>query len=297
MTILITGGSGFIGRGLVKLLSEKSISVKVVDLNPFPDPDIETIVGDLRDPEVVKKSVNKVEGIIHLAALTSVLESIKNPFEVYRTNLETTALLLEAGRKQGIKNFLLASTNAVIGNKTNNKFNESSSLDPLTPYGGTKAASEMLLSCYSSSYDIVTSAIRMTNIYGTGMQHKDSFIPRLMKAAIKKTKVEIFGDGEQLRDYLYLTDAVFAFYLALKENIPGPLTIGYGESISVNTLYSLVCEVIGMQIPAHRVEKKSGEMRAVEVDISRALSLGFKPSVSIKEGLIKTWKDLSTSAL
>lgn len=297
MTILITGGSGFIGQGLVKFLLEKSIPVKVVDLNPFPNPDIETIVGDLRDNEVVKKAVHKVEGVIHLAALTSVLESIKNPFDVYRTNLETTSLLLEAGRRQEIQNFILASTNAVVGNKLNTKINENSSLNPLTPYGGTKAASEMLLSAYASSYGMITSSIRMTNIYGTGMQHKDSFIPRLMKAVINKSGVEIFGDGEQLRDYLYLTDTVYAFYLALKENISGPLTTGYGESISVNALYDLVCETTGTQIPVKRVEAKSGEMRAVEVDISRARSFGFKPLVSIREGLAKTWQDLSSSVL
>ena len=111
------------------------------------------------------------------------LKSLDEPVDTYETNVGITANLLELARTRGVGSFLLASTNAVVGDVGRAVITEQSPLRPLTPYGATKAAGEMLLSSYSACYGIAGCALRFSNVYGPGMQHKDSFVPRLMRAA------------------------------------------------------------------------------------------------------------------
>ncbi len=186
MRVLVTGGSGFIGRNLVNQLLAHDHDVSVVDLVPFPG-EVPCVVGDLRDPEVVAQAVGEgVDGVIHLAALTSVLKSINEPDAVYRTNVLATELLLERCREVGVPRFVLASTNAVVGDVGTSLINEDTPLHPLTPYGATKAAGEMLLAAYAASYGLSAVSLRFTNVYGVGMQAKDSIVARMMRAALER---------------------------------------------------------------------------------------------------------------
>lgn len=181
--VLVTGGSGFIGRHVVALLQETGHQVTVADLNDFPDSSVQTVTGDLCEHEVREDAVAQgVDAILHLAAATSVLGSIERPDQVHRTNVEMTASLLELARQRGVGTFVLASTNAVVGDVGHSTITENLPLAPLTPYGGTKAAAEMLLSGYAGAYGLRTPAVRLTNVYGPGMAHKDSFVPRLLRA-------------------------------------------------------------------------------------------------------------------
>src|SRR5260370_28678583 len=120
---------------------------------------------------------------MHLAAVTSVLRSIQDPVETYRTNVAVTATLHDRARNRGVAAFLLASTNAVVGNVGRKVITEQTPARPLTPYGGTKAAAEMLLSYYSASYGVAGCALPFSQFYGPGMGEKDSFFPPLMPAA------------------------------------------------------------------------------------------------------------------
>jgi UDP-glucose 4-epimerase len=234
--------------------------------------------------------------VIHLAAITSVLQSVDDPDGVFRTNVLATEFLLESCRRLGVRRFVFASTNAVAGNVGASVINETIPLLPLTPYGATKAASEMLLSAYAASYGIITVALRFTNVYGIGMQMKDSVIARLMRAALTGGGIEIYGDGEQQRDYLFVTDAVAALMLGLELEAPNVLTIGSSESVSMNTLHRLACVATGVEIGATHIPGKPGEMPAVIVDTSRAASLGFTPDYDVAAGLAATWKDFTAAA-
>jgi len=173
--VLVTGGSGFVGRSVVAELQRLGVDVVVADLDPFPGEGVTLVQGDLRDPAVRDRAVTPdLTGIVHLAAITSVLRSAEQPQETFANNVELTQGLLELARQRDTGPFVLASTNAVVGNVGTSTITEQSPLRPLTPYGATKAACEMLLSGYAGAYGMTTCALRFTNIYGPGMAAKDS---------------------------------------------------------------------------------------------------------------------------
>ncbi|HVC26238.1 MAG TPA: NAD-dependent epimerase/dehydratase family protein [Acidimicrobiales bacterium] len=294
MRILVTGGSGFIGRHVVSMLRARGDEVRVVDLRPFPDAEVQCIVGDLRNRSVAEAAVVAgLDAVVHLAAITSVLQSVNEPDAVFHTNVVATEYLLEQCRQLDVPRVVFASTNAVAGDVGRSIIDESLVLHPLTPYGATKAAAEMLLGAYSSSYAMTCVSLRFTNVYGAGMQTKDSVIARLMRAALASGGIQVYGDGEQLRDYVYVTDAAAAIEHGLGMGRPDVLTIGAGESVSMNELHRLTCDVTGVEIAKEHVAGKPGEMPAVIVDISKAAASGWRPAYSVRDGVAATWADFS----
>ena len=297
MHVLVTGGAGFIGSHLVARLVARGDTVRVVDLRPCHAEGVEVVQGDLRERSVVEEVVTGgLDAVVHLAAITSVLQSVNDPMGVFLTNVVATEHLLERCREVGVDRFVLASSNAVVGDVGRRTIDETIAPRPLTAYGATKAAGEMLLSAYGASYGLVTVSLRFTNIFGAGMQAKDSVVARMMRAALLGGGIDIYGDGEQLRDYLYVTDAVAAVELGLSLPASDVLTIGAGESVSMNQLYALACEVTGVAIGARHVPAKPGEMPAVVVDTTRAKAAGFGPRYSLRDGLAATWEDFRASA-
>jgi UDP-glucose 4-epimerase len=264
----------------------------VVDHHRHPDPDVACVTGDVADEDVVAEALAPgTDAVVHLAAMTSVLESMKYPEAVFRSNVVGTANLLERARTIGAERFVFISSNAVVGDVGTATISETSPLRPLTPYGGTKAAGEMLMSVYGSSYEMVAVVLRYTNIYGVGMQRKDSVVARLMRAALRGTPITIYGDGEQLRDYLYVADASAAVSLALGLERPDLFTIGYGASVSMNELHRVAVEVTGVEIAAERVPARPGEMPAVIVDTAHARGAGLVPGFDIRQGIAAAWED------
>ena len=291
--VLVTGGAGFVGRRLVRALRDRGAVVTVVDRSPFPDADVTSVVGELADPTTLRAAVGDgVGGIVHLAAVTSVLRSVEDPAGVYESNVAVTAALLELARTGGVERFLLASTNAVVGDAGAATISEDSPLRPLTPYGATKAACELLLSGYAGSYGMAACALRLTNVYGPGMSHKDSFVPRLMRAARSGARVQVYGDGTQRRDLVHVDDVVQGFLLAFQRRCTGSLIIGSGRSVTVLELLDHARRVTGQPLPVEHVPAKAGEMPAVVVDIGRARALGYEPAVALEDGLKTVWADL-----
>ncbi|MDA0633676.1 NAD-dependent epimerase/dehydratase family protein [Nonomuraea sp. MCN248] len=294
--VLVTGGSGFIGRRLVAALLGEGAEVTVADLHPHPDPGVTSVVGDLRDPGVRERAVTAgLDAVVHLAAVTSVLRSVEDPAGTYATNVEATAGLLELARERAVPRFLLASTNAVTGDVGGARITESLAPRPLTPYGATKAAAEMLLSAYSGVYGMRTVALRFANVYGPGMLRKDSFVPRLMRAAAEGRGVQVYGDGGQLRDYVHVDDVVQAVLLAWRVDHDGPLIVGSGVSVSVNELIDAARKVTGAPIPVERVPAKQGEMPAVVLDVSAARAIGYRPRHDVTSGMATVWPDFAPS--
>jgi UDP-glucose 4-epimerase len=290
--VLVTGGAGFIGRRLVKALLRTGAEVSVADLREPTEPGVRPVVGDLRDPSVVARAVSPgTDAIFHLAAITSVLKSLDDPAGTYATNVAATASLLEMARTHGVKSFLLASTNAVVGDVGRSVITEQSPLRPLTPYGATKAAGEMLVNCYSAAYGVTGCSLRFSNVYGPGMQEKDSFVPRLMRAARDGRGVQIYGDGTQVRDLIHVDDIVAALLLAWRTGHTGPVIVGAGESVTVNDIVAAARAVTGAPIPAENIPPKPGEMPAVIVDISAARAIGYQPTHDLKSGIATVWPE------
>jgi UDP-glucose 4-epimerase len=294
--ILVTGGSGFIGRHVVSELTSAGADVRVIDLTPHPDLEVEIVLGDLADPGVREAALEGgVEGVVHLAAVTSVLRSLEHPELTYKTNVAATHGLLEGARQAGARALVFASTNAVTGPMESPTITEAARLRPLTPYGATKAAGEMLMSAYSASYGVRCCAVRLTNVYGPGMQAKDSIVARLMRAIRLGAEFEIYGDGRQVRDYVHVSDVIQAMRLGLEnEAWEGPLVIGAGTSLSVLDVVDAVRRVTGAELPVRHGAARAGEMPAVIVDPSRARAAGWSPRYSFEEGLAGVWEEWST---
>ncbi|MGP4022602.1 NAD-dependent epimerase/dehydratase family protein [Actinomadura sp. 3N407] len=292
--VLVTGGAGFIGGRLVTALLDAGAEVVVADQRPHPDPAVRSVVGDLCDPEVRRAAVSEgLDGMVHLAAVTSVLQSVKDPAGVYRLNVDATADLLELCREREVPRVVFASTNAVTGDVGGTPISERMPLRPLTPYGATKAAAEMLLSAYTGVYGMRTCAVRFANVYGPGMRHKDSFVPRLMRAAASDGGVQVYGDGTQLRDYVHVDDVAQAVLLAWRTAHTGPLVVGSGSSTSVNDLIETARTVTGAPIPVEYTPAKAGEMPAVVLDISEARALGYEPRHDLSSGMATVWPDFA----
>lgn len=292
--VLVTGGAGFIGRRVVRALQAEGHEVTVADLRAFPDDElgVESVVGDLCEAGTIGQAVRPgTDVIIHLAALTSVLKSVEDPVSTYRLNVDATARLLEAARENEVGTFLLASTNAVAGNVSGAVMNERVPLRPLVPYGATKAAAEMILSAYTNAYGIRGVALRFSNVYGPGMEAKDSFIPRLMRAARDGEGVQVRGDGSMIRDVVHVDDVVQGLFIAWNAGHTGPLILGSGESVMVNQMVETARRVTGRPIPVEHVPVPSGEMPAVVLDISAIRAFGYRPKYDLERGMATVWPD------
>ena len=295
--VLVTGGAGFIGRRVVRALLDADHEVTIIDRHAFPEDRVRSIVGDLCDPATIAQATDQgTDLVIHLAAVTSVLRSMEDPVATYQLNVEATFNLLEQSRQSGVKTFLLASTNAVTGDVGTATITEQHPLRPLTPYGATKAAGEMLLSSFVGSYGMTGAALRFSNVYGPGMEAKDSFIPRLMRAARDGKGVQIYGDGRQLRDLVHVDDIVAGIFTAWRAGHNGPLIVGSGESVTVNDILDAARAVTGAEIPAEHIPAKPGEMPAVIIDISAARALGYEPRYDLKAGIATVWPEFSETA-
>lgn len=294
--VLVTGASGFIGRAVVAALRERDVPVTAVDREPPDaswDAGVHVVTGDLADQETcVAAFETRPTAVVHLAALTSVLRSVDAPMQTFAQNVTITQVLLELSRGSGVDRFVLASTNAVVGDVGTSTITANLPLRPLTPYGATKAACEMLLSAYSGSYGMATAALRFTNVYGPGMSHKDSFVPRMMRAALSGTGVRVYGDGRQRRDLVFIGDVVSGILLALDSRYDGRAIIGSGRSVSVLEMIETVRAVTGCPMPAEHIDAPAGEMPAVVVDITN--DLGYHPTVSLEDGLARTWRYFTT---
>src|SRR6266568_4114414 len=292
--VLVTGGAGFIGRRVVRALLAEGHDVTVTDLRAFPDTEVRSVVGDLCEPDAPARAVRPgTDVIIHLAAVTSVLASVQDPVSTHRLNVDATARLLEVARENEVGTFLLASTNAVIGGGSapGEVITERSVLRPLTPYGATKAAAEMLLGSYANCYGITGAALRFSNVYGPGMTEKDSFIPRLMRAARNGEGVKVRGDGTMLRDVVHVDDIVQGTLAAWRSGHSGPLILGAGRSVTVNEMVTIARQVTGAPIPVETVPVPRGEMPAVVLDISAARAIGYQPAHTLETGMATVWPD------
>lgn len=297
---VVTGGSGFIGSHLVTSLIEAGTEVIVIDRNTPTVAGVSRFIrGEIQDPTVWRTLLlerSDVPGaLFHLAARTSVLQSIQDPHDVFLSNIVGFEQALEYCRKAGVPHVTFASTNAVVGDAFEGTISESLPLGPLTPYGATKAAGEMLAYAYSAAYGLSVSSVRLTNVYGPVMWKKDSIVPRLFRHALGLNDMMIYGDGSQFRDFVYVSDVVNAFLELTRQRYSGPVSFGSGVSVSVNQLIEKVREISGVdRLPRHGAPQK-GEMRGVNVSLDLAASLGLSAEVPLEVGLERAWADFLSS--
>ena len=304
MKVLITGGCGFIGTNLIKCLDEKGYSLRVIDnlsagnkqyLEKLLDKAPEFILDDIRNEQVVNKAVADVDAIVHLAAHTSVVESLENPREDWDINVNGTLNLLEACRQQGAERFIFASSNAVLGEQPP-PIDESKMPQPLSPYGASKLAGEALCSTYYHSFGLKTVSLRFANCYGPYSNHKSIVTALFMRQAKEGKTLVIYGDGNQTRDFIHVDDICQAIYLSLtaqNQTCGEVFQIASGTETSINQLVELISEMTEKKLQIVHEPERKGEIRRNYSDISKARAvLGFEPRVRLKKGLHDLWPSI-----
>lgn len=314
MRLLITGGCGFIGANLCEyLLSKGGFELRVLDnlstgrqeyleqVQRRTGGKVELIRGDVRDREIVDGAVKWADAVVHLAAKTSVVDSLRAPEEVFQVNVMGTLNLLEACRKHGIERFVFASSNAAVGGQEP-PIDEKKVPAPLSPYGASKLAGEALCSAYFGSYGIKAIVLRFANVYGPYSDHKTSVVAKFIRQAKNGEPLVIYGDGSQTRDFVHVRDVCQAIELSLSYEPKGAsdlvFQIGSGVETSLLQLVELI-ETLArdgrISLPPVRFAgQRPGEIVHNFSDISRAKErLGYWPKLELEAGLADTWRYFS----
>ncbi|RME60568.1 NAD-dependent epimerase/dehydratase family protein [Candidatus Parcubacteria bacterium] len=323
---LITGGCGFIGTSLIKqLVEEGGHAIRVIDnlsvgtredlarvsafkeippakliahrslLSPTIN-SVELIVGDILDEELALKVTKDIDVIVHLAANTGVAPSVKDPRKDCVTNVIGTLNYLEGARRNGVKRFVFASSGAPLGEQEP-PLHEEMAPHPVSPYGASKLAGEGYCSAYYRTFGVETVVLRFGNVYGPGSGHKNSVVAKFIKQALAGETLEIYGDGTQTRDFIYIDDQVRAIRLAAtKDGVGGEIfQIATNQETTVQEMLEVLLQVMKEAgIPEPKVihgEKRQGDVMRNYSDTSKARDkLGWCAGMKLGDGLRKTLK-------
>lgn len=298
--ILITGGCGFIGVNLATGLARRDgVSVTVLDNESLGvranlgDFNGRFIKGDVTDPTALAEATKGADVVVHLAAHTRVVDSIEKPQQNFTDNVVGTFRLLEACREAGVKRFINASTGGAILGEAPAPVHEGLVPQPLSPYGASKLAAEGYCSAYSASYGVNCASLRFSNIYGPRSYHKDSVVARFLKQILAGEALVIYGDGSQVRDYLYVGDLIDGIVKAIFSDCAGVFQLGAGKPTTLNELLRIIGRVVGEKRMPQIVykEARAGEVHTTWCDVSKArAAFGYDPSTPLEDGVRATWK-------
>jgi nucleoside-diphosphate-sugar epimerase len=304
--MLVTGGAGFIGSHLADRLLREGFEVYVIDnLNTGRLENIthhqnkknfHFIKGDIRDRQLVKQTISDVDIVFHEAALTSVALSVQDPILTNDVNVNATIALLKLSSDLGVKRFIYASSAAVYGDNASEKKREDMTPTPTSPYGASKLAAENYIKLFNTIYGLETVSLRYFNVYGPrqpfDIQNPYSaaitiFINRLLR----NMPLIIYGDGEQIRDFIYIEDVVEANMLALNaQNAVGEVfNVATGVNVSVNNVANTLKKIMNREhIENAYMDSRPGDIRHSAAEIAKAKKvLGFHPKIRLEEGLAK----------
>jgi UDP-glucuronate 4-epimerase len=305
-TILVTGGAGFIGSHLCERLLSDGVKVICLDnFDTFYDPKIkiknaegiakkfpdlfDLVTGDIRNPEHLKGifQKNKVDFVVHLAARAGVRPSIADPLLYQDVNIRGTIVLLEAFKENGIKNFVFASSSSVYGENQRVPFTEMDlDIQPISPYGATKRAGELLCYSYHHLYGMNTACLRIFTAYGP-RQRPEMAIHKFTRLIDRGEKIPIYGDGSSRRDYTYIGDLIDGILGVIRHHKGFEIyNLGESQTTSLKELIRLIEEVFGKKANIETMEFQPGDVSVTYADITKAKRmLKYQPKVKMKEGI------------
>jgi nucleoside-diphosphate-sugar epimerase len=296
---LVTGGAGFIGSHLVEYLHERGEEVRVLDnfsagkmenIEPFLE-DIDLISGDVRNREVCEEAVQGVDFVLHQAAVCSVPKSVEDPIATNETNVNGTLNILIAAKEAGIKRVICASSSSVYGESEVLPKVETMNANPTSPYGVTKYIQENYCRVFCGIYGLETVCLRYFNIYGSRQDPYSPYaavIPSFIRRLLRGESPTIYGDGEQTRDFTYVSDCVQANWKACHaEGIEGRVfNIATGTRISINQLYRTLLHLLNKEREPIYEDPRQGDIKHSLADITLAkVKMDYSPQFDIERGL------------
>src|SRR3989344_194418 len=302
MRMLITGGLGFIGSHFIRHILSKYPSVQVVNLdkqtyagNPDNLKDVEDdarydfVKGDICDSGVVERLAKDSDIIVNFAAESHVDRSIGKPDEFIRTDIFGTFTLLEAARKFKVKRFVQISTDEVYGSIQKVSFKETDMLNPSSPYSASKAGADMLAHSYFVTYKLPVIITRSSNNYGA-FQYPEKLMPLFITNAIEDKELPLYGDGSNVRDWLYVEDNCSAISLVMEKGIPGEIyNVASGQEKTNKEVTLKILKLAGKPVSLVKLVKdRPGHDLRYSLDTTKIRKLGFKPKVDFDEGLQRT---------
>lgn len=301
---LVTGAAGFIGSNLVEALLKLGHKVRGIDnfstgrkenVREFIDnPRYQFVEGDIRDYDVCERGCRGIDYVLHQAALGSVPRSMTNPLIYEDNNIKGTSNIMEAARQTAVKRFVYASSSAVYGDSTKLPKVEGQEGNILSPYALTKRVNECYGKLYTEVYGLECIGLRYFNVFGRRQDPSSRYaavIPKFISAVKSGKQAEIFGDGEQSRDFTYIENVIEANLkacLATKEACGQVYNIAFSERFTVNQMYNLMCQLLDVNIKPKYVEPRAGDIRHSLADISKAKRLiRYNPDWSFTKGFIE----------
>lgn len=306
MNYIITGGCGFIGINLCEKILKSGHNVLALDnlsigslkelmktckgYNNFHFKQYDIFL-DFKNDEIFKG----IDTIYHLAGMSGVRESIKNPDVWFNNNVVGSFNILEIARKYNIKNVIMASSSASVGDAIP-PIHESIHMKPISPYGASKGFIELYTTAYYHSYGINITALRFSNVYGPHSTLKTSLIAKFIRKIINGDQINIYGNGKQTRDFIYIQDLINAIQLAEEKDVGGEIfQICTGIELSVNSITEMICNEMklnGYNIPTiNYTDPILGDILINYADNKKAKKLlNWSPNINIKKGLHETIK-------
>lgn len=303
LTVLVTGGAGFIGSNLVSALAALGEHVVAFDdLSTGSERNLEgvdgrldLVVGDIRDASAVRRAARGTSAVFHLAALGSVQRSIGDPFRTHAVNVDGTLNVLVAAREEGVNRLVYASSSAVYGDTSTLPRDESMAVSPLSPYAASKLAGESYCRAFHCSYRLDTVCLRLFNVFGPRQDPQSRYaavIPRFIAEINEGRTPEIYGDGRQSRDFTFVDNVVHAMLQAASASEPAlgeVMNIGCGRRFSLLDVLDELGTLTGANVrPVFRPQRRMDVAHSeAAIDKARRL-IGYSPSVTFSEGLAST---------
>ena len=298
MRYLVTGGAGFIGSHICDRLLAEGHQVRILDNfstgkreNIPASDDVEVIEGDVGDYDTVKSAMQDINMVFHEAAIASVPETVGNPLASERVNYRGTLNILEAARHAGVQRVMFACSAAVYGDLPELPKQEGMPVRPLSPYAVDKLASEQACQMYTHLYGLETVSLRYFNVFGPRQDPASPYsgVISIFTDYINQGKQPtIYGDGEQTRDFVYVSDVVEANILASTSATAAgkAFNVATNGTLSVNDLLKTICNIKGALFEPEYKPGREGDIRHSRADISAAQEqLGWQPVVGFEDGL------------
>ncbi|MBI2445146.1 dTDP-glucose 4,6-dehydratase [Candidatus Micrarchaeota archaeon] len=289
--ILVTGGLGFIGSHFIRRTLQRS-DARIVNLdldtyagNPANLQDVQAderyayVHGDIADPQTVQKAIRGCDAVVHFAAESHVDNSIRSADAFIHTNIVGTQNLIKCAQQQNVAKFIQVSTDEVYGSIEHGAFTEKDKLTPSSPYSASKAAAEMLCMAYGTTFGLPVCITRSTNNFGP-YQHPEKLIPKAILHALAGKAIPVYGNGTNVRDWVYVEDNADAIGLVLEKGKPGQTynIAGRNERTNLDVVQHILDAVGNPQARIEHVQDRKGHDFRYAVDDAKIRALGFRTS-------------------